>query len=149
MTKIPKSKRSQRSRRICPPKPREHATFAQDHEYKRLGTLRPAEREGPRVKDRHRSREFIEFVKLLDAAYPARTAIKLILDNHAGHICKETKEWLAAQQPGRFEFTFTPTHGSWLNPHRDLLFQLRPLRSPSHPCGLKTGAQAAHHGRHR
>ena len=23
--------------------------------------------------------------------------------------------WLAAQPPGRFSFTFTPTHGSWLN----------------------------------
>jgi hypothetical protein len=33
------------------------------------------------VKDRHRSREFIEFLKLLDTAYPAHTAIHLILDN--------------------------------------------------------------------
>ena len=28
------------------------------------------------VRDRHRSREFIEFLKLLDAADPAHTAIK-------------------------------------------------------------------------
>jgi DDE superfamily endonuclease len=48
------------------------------------------------VKDRHRSREFIEFLELLDAAYPAHTAIKLILDNHSAHISKETKAWLAA-----------------------------------------------------
>jgi DDE superfamily endonuclease len=27
----------------------------------------------------------------------------------------EKKTWLAAQPAGRFEFTFTPTHGSWLN----------------------------------
>jgi transposase len=67
------------------------------------------------VKDRHRSREFIEFLKLIDAAYPANTAIKLILDNHSAHISKETKAWLAEQPPGRFQFTFTPTHGSWLN----------------------------------
>ena len=32
------------------------------------------------VRDRHRSREFIEFLKLVDAAYPTHTAIKLILD---------------------------------------------------------------------
>jgi hypothetical protein len=38
------------------------------------------------VRDRHRSREFIEFLKLLDAAYPVHTAIKLILDNHSAHI---------------------------------------------------------------
>jgi len=67
------------------------------------------------VKDRHRSREFIEFLKLLNAAYTADTAIKLILDNHSAHISKETKAWLAAQPPGRFAFTFTPKHGSWLN----------------------------------
>ena len=53
--------------------------------------------------------------KLLDAAYPAHTAIKLILDNHSAHISKETKAWLAEQPTGRFEFTFTPKHGSWLN----------------------------------
>jgi transposase len=65
--------------------------------------------------DRHRSREFIEFLRLLDAAYPPNTAIKLILDNHSAHISKETKTWLAIQPPGRFVFTFTPKHGSWLN----------------------------------
>src|SRR5262249_35905589 len=60
-------------------------------------------------------REFIEFLKLLDTAYPARTAIKLILDNHSAHISRETRAWLAAQPAGRFEFTFTPKHGSWLS----------------------------------
>ena len=38
------------------------------------------------VKERHRSREFIEFLKLLDAAYPADTAIEIILDNHSAHV---------------------------------------------------------------
>jgi transposase len=28
---------------------------------------------------------------------------------------RETKAWLATQPAGRFEFTFTPKHGSWLN----------------------------------
>jgi len=39
----------------------------------------------------------------------------LILDNHSAHISKETKAWLATRPTGRFEFTFTPTLGSWLN----------------------------------
>jgi transposase len=39
----------------------------------------------------------------------------LILDNHSAHISRETRAWLAEQPAGRFEFTFTPTHGSWLN----------------------------------
>src|SRR5918995_1057066 len=105
-----------------PPKPGVHTTFARDYEYKRHGTLSLLAgidlltgKVHALVKDRHRSREFVEFLKLLDAAYPAHTAIKLILDNHSAHISKETKAWLAAQSAGRFEFTFTPKHGSWLN----------------------------------
>src|SRR5438105_7157848 len=105
-----------------PPQPGIHATFARDHEYKRHGTLSLLAgidlltgKVHALVRDRHRSREFIEFLKLLDAAYPASTAIKLILDNHSAHISREMRTWLAAQVPGRFEFTFTPKHGSWLN----------------------------------
>jgi transposase len=41
--------------------------------------------------------------------------IHLILDNHSAHISKETRAWIAEQPTGRFEFTFTPKHGSWLN----------------------------------
>ncbi len=68
-----------------------------------------------RLEERHRSREFIDFLKQIDAAYACDTAIKLILDNHSAHISKETNAWLAQQPEGRFEFVFTPKHGSWLN----------------------------------
>jgi transposase len=105
-----------------PPVPGTHAAFARDHEYKRHGTVSLLAgidlltgKVHALVKDRHRSREFIEFLKLLDAAYPAHTAIKLILDNHSAHISKEARAWIANQPAGRFEFTFTPKHGSWLN----------------------------------
>jgi transposase len=105
-----------------PPKPGVHAAFARDHEYQRHGTLSllagidlVTGKVHALVKDRHRSCEFIEFLQLLDAAYPASTAIKIILDNHSAHTSKETKAWLATQPEGRFEFTFTPKHGSWLN----------------------------------
>jgi transposase len=105
-----------------PPQPGVHPTFAREFEYKRYGTVSllagidlVTGKVHALVKDRHRSREFIEFLKLLDGAYPASTAIKVILDNHSAHISKETKAWLASQPAGRFEFTFTPKHGSWLN----------------------------------
>jgi transposase len=105
-----------------PPVPGIHPTVARDHEYKRHGTVSLLAgidlltgKVHALVKDRHRSREFIEFLKLLDGAYPTHTAIKVILDNHSAHISKETRGWLAAQRSGRFEFVFTPTHGSWLN----------------------------------
>jgi len=42
-------------------------------------------------------------------------ALAVILDNHSAHISRETTAWLDARPPGRFEFTFTPKHGSWLN----------------------------------
>jgi hypothetical protein len=35
--------------------------------------------------------------------------------NHSAHISKETRAWLTAERPGRFELTFTPKHGFWLN----------------------------------
>jgi len=105
-----------------PPVPGVHPAFARDFEYRRHGTLSLLAgidlltgKVHALVRDRHRSREFIEFLKLLDAAYPASTAIKLILDNHSAHISRETRAWLDTRPPGRFEFTFTPKHGSWLN----------------------------------
>src|SRR6478736_4816627 len=105
-----------------PPVPGSYATFSRDHEYKRHGTLSLLAgidlltgKVHALVRDRHRSREFIEFLKLLDTAYPASTAIKLILDNHSAHISRETRDWLATRPAGRFDFTFTPKHGSWLN----------------------------------
>jgi transposase len=105
-----------------PPKPGLHATFARDHEYKRHGTLSLLAginlltgKVHALVRDRHRSREFVEFLKLLDAAYPPDTAIRLVLDNHSAHVSKETRGWLATQPSARFQFTFTPKHGFWLN----------------------------------
>jgi len=105
-----------------PPVPGVYPTFTRDHEYKRHGTVSllagidlVTGQIHALVKDRHRSREFIEFLTLLDSAYPADTAIHLILDNHSAHISRETRAWVATHPAGRFEFTFTPTHGSWLN----------------------------------
>jgi len=85
------------------------------NEYKRHGTLSLlagidllTSQVHALVRDRHRGREFIEFLKMLDAAYPANTVIKLILDNHSAHISRESRTWLATRPDGRFEFTFTP-----------------------------------------
>ena len=105
-----------------PPVPGKHSAIGRDHEYIRHGTLSllagidllSGEVLGL-VRKRHRSAEFIEFLKLADAHYPAGARIRLVLDNHSAHISKETKAWLAEQPSGRFAFTFTPKHGSWLN----------------------------------
>ena len=137
------------------PVPGSHPTISRDHEYKRHGTVTLMAgidlltgQVHALVKDRHRSREFIEFLIMLEAAYPAATAIKIILDNHSAHVSQETKAWLAARPEGRFQFVFTPKHGSWLNLVEGF-FSSRPLRAPSHPRRLKTRAQTTHHGVHR
>jgi transposase len=105
-----------------PPVAGKRACVARDHEYKRLGTLSLLAgidlltgQVHATVEDRHRSREFIGFLKKLDAAHAAETAIKVVLDNHSAHVSKETNKWLAAQREDRFSFVFTPKHGSWLN----------------------------------
>jgi len=103
------------------PVPGKYACIARDYEYKRHGTvsflagidLLNGNVHGL-VTDRHRSREFIQFLKMLDAHYPEEITIRIILDNHSSHISKETRKFLATV-PNRFEFIFTPTHGSWLN----------------------------------
>ena len=104
-----------------PPIPGKHSTIGRDHEYIRHGTLSllagidllSGEVLGL-VRKRHRSVEFIEFLKLADAHYPAGARIRLVLDNHSAHISKETRTFLGTV-PNRFEFTFTPKHGFWLN----------------------------------
>ena len=104
-----------------PPVPGEFPCTARDSEYKRHGTvsflagidLVTGHVQGI-VADRHRSREFIQFLAMLNEYYSKDVTIKIILDNHSAHISKETRRYLS-DIPNRFEFIFTPTHGSWLN----------------------------------
>lgn len=103
------------------PVPGTHKTIGRDYEYKRLGTLSLLAgidlHNGtviPLVENRHRSAEFIKFLRKLAAHYPEDWKIRIILDNHSSHKSKETMTYLESM-PGKFEFVFTPTHGSWLN----------------------------------
>ena len=103
------------------PVPGEHPSIGRDYEYKRLGTvsllggidLHTGEIHAL-VRDRHRSREFIEFLKIIDEKYPTDWIVRIVLDNHSAHISKETRTYLKTK-PNRFHFVFTPKHGSWLN----------------------------------
>ena len=51
---------------------------------------------------------------MINAVYPPEVKIRIVLDNHSAHTSKETRAYLA-DYPNRFEFIFTPKHGSWLN----------------------------------
>ncbi len=99
----------------------DHPTISRDYEYRRLGTvsllagidLQTGEAI-PLVRESHNSRDYIGFLKLLDDKYPKGDKIRLVLDNLKIHSSEDTRRYLATV-PGRFEFVFTPKHGSWLN----------------------------------
>lgn len=98
-----------------------HSTISRDYEYKRLGTLSllagidlQTGEAIPLVSETHNSKDYIEFLKILDNKYPESDKIRIVLDNLKVHTSEETRKYLATV-PGRFEFVFTPKHGSWLN----------------------------------
>jgi transposase len=92
----------------------------QSHDYKRHGTttlfaalsLLDGKVIGQCL-PRHRSREFIRFLKTVDQQTPADLEIHLIVDNASTHKSPPVKRWL--QRHPRFHFHFTPTSSSWLN----------------------------------
>ena len=98
-----------------------HGFVGRDSEYKRLGTVSLLAGMDlmtgeiiPLVRDTHKSADFVAFLSILDEKYEKDRKIKIVLDNHTAHTSKETRKYLDAH-PGRFEFVFTPKHGSWLN----------------------------------
>jgi len=104
-----------------PPAPNQYPTHLRDGEYKRLGTVSllagldlHTGRVTEIVSDHHASADCIALLGKLDAEYPAQAKIRVLLDNHSAHISKETQAYLGLH-PHRFEFAFTPKHGSWLN----------------------------------
>jgi transposase len=104
-----------------PPKPNQFPSHLRDYEYKRLGTVSllagldlHTGRVTGIVSDHHASIDFIALLGKLDEGYSPQTRIRLLLDSHSAHTSKETQAWLKLH-PKRFEFVFTPTHGSWLN----------------------------------
>jgi transposase len=62
---------------------------------------------------RHRHREFLRFLKLIDYQTPAGLDLHLVVDNYATHKTPAVKRWLKAHP--RFHLHFTPTSASWLN----------------------------------
>ncbi len=67
---------------------------------------------------RHRSREFLRFLRTIDEAVPEDLDVQLILDhlildNYATHRTPSVQQWLAKRP--RFHVHYTPTDWSWLN----------------------------------
>jgi transposase len=66
------------------------------------------------VRPHHRSAEFIELLRLLDAQGPPKEVIHLILDPVRLHRSAEVAVYVA-YRPWRFRFHWLPLHASWLS----------------------------------
>ncbi len=98
-----------------------YSTVSRDYEYVRHGTVSLLAGIDLltgiihyKIRDKHRSSEFIEFLKDLDSYYPKEIKIVVVLDNLKMHTSEETQKYLQTV-PQRFQFVFTPKHASWLN----------------------------------
>ena len=65
------------------------------------------------LKRRHRSVDFIGFLRHIDRVVPADLEVHLILDNYGTHKTAKVRQWLLRHP--RFQCHFTPTYSSWIN----------------------------------
>jgi transposase len=66
-----------------------------------------------KLKRRHRSTEYLSFLRHIDQTVPDDLEIHLIVDNYCTHKSPKVKQWLLRHP--RFHCHFTPTYSSWLN----------------------------------
>jgi transposase len=66
-----------------------------------------------RTKKRHRAKDFVAFLRVVDAEVESNLDVHLILDNLSAHKSPVVKRWVARHP--RFHFHFTPTYSAWLN----------------------------------
>jgi transposase len=92
----------------------------QTHDYKRNGTTTLFAAlnllDGKVIGEclpRHRAKEFIAFLKKVDAETPHDLALHAIVDNSSSHKSPPVKRWL--KRHPRFHLHFTPTSSSWIN----------------------------------
>lgn len=113
------------TRAPLPPRP---GTLArEDYEYERNGTCNLFIAFEPlhswrhvEVTDRRTAVDWAHFMKqLADVHYPDATRIRVVMDNlnthHAGSFYEAFEASEARRLALRFEFHYTPKHGSWLN----------------------------------
>jgi transposase len=62
---------------------------------------------------RHRSREFLKFLRAVDAEVPRDLDVHLVMDNYATHKTQAIRSWLAKRP--HWHAHLTPTSASWIN----------------------------------
>jgi len=66
-----------------------------------------------RVTQRHRAKEFLDFLSQINCAVSKELQLHVILDNSSTHKAPPVKKWLADHP--RTKLHFTPTSASWLD----------------------------------
>jgi len=62
---------------------------------------------------RHRAKEFVQFLQLIEERVAPGLDVHLIMDNYSTHKAPPVMKWLIRHR--RFHLHFIPTHSSWLN----------------------------------
>jgi hypothetical protein len=138
--------------RELPPAPAVHAPLARDREYERLGMvsllagidLLSGQVHAP-VKERRRSREFIESLQFTDAVYPTRTTIVYPRQPFRTRL-QQTKAWLAEQPARPLRIYLHPRAQLQAEPGRRPFVQVCTLRPSPHPRCIQTRVQGSDHG---
>ena len=97
-----------------------------DYEYERCGVCNIfmageplAGKRMVRVTERRTKRDWARFVKEIAEQYPQAESITLVMDNLSTHKPGSLYESFSPEEAkrlwDRFDFVFTPKHGSWLN----------------------------------
>lgn len=66
-----------------------------------------------KCKKQHRAKDFVDFLREIDAAVEPELELHIILDNLSAHKAEEVHRWLLRHP--RFHLHFTPTYASWMN----------------------------------
>ena len=156
-TKSRESRRSRRRHRICrpcraPTRPSRATTSTSVMERSACwpGLIFLPGRSTPSVRERHRSREFIEFLKLSRCRLsgPHRDQVDP-RQSFCAHLERNHSLGSPLDRPAASRVPFTPKHGSWLNLVEGFFSKfarsvLRHIRVTS-----KQELKEAHHGRYR
>lgn len=98
----------------------------EDYEYERCGVANIFMANEPlkgqryvKVTERKTKSDWAVFIKEIADQYPEAQRIKLVMDNLSTHKASALYETFAPEEAkriwDRFEFIYTPKHGSWLN----------------------------------
>ncbi len=96
-----------------------------------------------KCKQQHRAKDFVAFLKEVDAAVAPELELHIILDNLSAHKAEPVRRWLVRHP--RFHLHFTPTYSSWLQPGRTLLCRPHQRSVATRFASQRPSSEEGHH----